>query len=576
MHFQFGNRFLIQFISCLIFCSCGEQLALPDTIIHHARIYTVNADHPWAQAIAFKEGKITTLGMNEEVLALAGPSTEVIDAGGNFLMPGFLEGHGHFAGLGSSLLVLNFLHSKSWEEIVSAVESRVKTAKPGEWIIGRGWHQEKWTSAPQPNVHGYPYHHALSAVSPSNPVLLKHASGHAVLANKAAMDAAGVTIETADPNGGHLVRGDGNAAIGVFEENAQDILDEAYRQYTTSLSAQEIEATWHEGIRLAQDECLRKGITSFQDAGSSLEDIKRLADMATTGELDIRLWMMIRHTSEYLQDKLDAFPKVGLGHGFFTCRALKASIDGALGTYGAWLLEPYTDEPEFIGHNTTSLDELARLADLCNQHGLQLSIHAIGDRANREVLNLYERKLSGQNPGRELRWRIEHAQHLSPDDIPRFSKLGVIASMQGIHCTSDAPFVSKRLGDTRAREGAYVWRSLLKHGAVVANGTDTPVEDVDPIASFYATVTRKRIDNGLEFYPEQKLTRAEAIYSYTMASAYAAFEDHLKGSLVPGKYADIIILSKDLMSCPDTEIPDAEVLLTIVNGEIRYRKQGFK
>lgn len=565
----------LSLITGALLASCNVQSVTADTIIYNAKVYTVNLEKPWVQAIAIKDSKIVSLGSDTDILQLKGPDTQIMDAGGNFVMPGFIEGHGHFPGLGSSLRILNLLHSRSWEEIVEAVAVKVKTAKPGEWIIGRGWHQEKWLQTPGQNVLGYPYHHALSAVSPSNPVLLEHASGHALLANRAAMDAAGVTLETADPKGGHIVRGDGDEAIGVFEENAQDIIEEAHRQYLTSLSEEEIHADWYEGIRLAQDECLRKGITSFQDAGSSLEEVTRLEDLALAGELDIRLWMMIRHTSDYLLDKLSEFPKVGLGQDFFTCRALKISIDGALGTYGAWLLEPYTDNPGFIGQNTSSLDELAKLADLCAEHQLQLCTHAIGDRANREVLNVYEQKMVQHKLSQDVRWRIEHAQHLSPEDIPRFGRLHVIASMQGIHCTSDAPFVIKRLGEKRAKSGAYVWRSLLDSGAVVANGTDTPVEDIDPIKSLYATVTRKRVDSAMEFYPEQKLTRAEAIYSYTMANAYAAFEENIKGSLEPDKYADIIVLSKDIMSCTDEEIPDAKVLLTIVNGEIKYRQSGF-
>jgi predicted amidohydrolase YtcJ len=382
-------------------------------------------------------------------------------------------------------------------------------------------------------------------------------------------------VETADPTGGHIVRGDGNEAVGVFEENAQDIIEEVYRQYLTSLSEEELKKQWYEGIRLAQDECLMKGITSFQDAGSSLEEIERLAGMAEDGKLDIRLWMMLRHTANFLEDKLEDFPKIGLGDHFLTCRAVKIAIDGALGSYGAWLLEPYADKPDFIGQNTSSLKELAALADLCAEHGMQLCTHAIGDRANREVLNAYEAKFSQHRLSHDIRWRIEHAQHLHPEDIPRFGKLGVIAAMQGIHCTSDAPFVVKRLGEDRARYGAYAWRSLLDHGAVVTNGTDAPVEDVDPIASFYATVTRKRIDNGMEFFPEQKLTREEAIYSYTMANAYAAFEEQLKGSLEPGKVADIVILNKDLITCTENEIPETRVLMTIVNGEIKYRDRLF-
>lgn len=561
---------------CLIsLLSCKTPGNEPDLIIFNARIYTVDPETPWAEAIAIHDGRISTIGDNETIEALKGEQTQVFDAGGHFIMPGFIEGHGHFNGLGESLLNLNFLTSRSWAEIVEAVAQKATTAKPGEWIIGRGWHQEKWIETPEPNVHGYPYHDQLSAVAPANPVLLSHASGHALFANKAAMDAAGVSIETPDPHGGRILRGTGGIAIGVFEENAQAIIGDVYREYLTTLSAQEMEARWQEGVRLAQAECLRKGITSFQDAGSSMQDADRLAALATEGKLDVRLWMMLRHTSEYLENRLTSYPRINVGDGFFTCRAVKVSIDGALGSYGAWLLSPYEDNPGFTGQNTVSLDELRKLADLCASRGMQLCTHAIGDRANRETLDVYAQKFEQHRLDQNVRWRIEHAQHLHPDDIPRFAALGIVAAMQGIHCTSDAPFVEKRLGVKRATEGAYVWRSLLDHGAVIANGTDAPVEDLDPLASLYASVTRRRTDNGMIFYPEQAMSREEAIYSYTLGCAYGAFEEKTKGSLAPGKYADLVILDKNLMTCTDGEIIDAKVLLTMVNGKVRYKSQEF-
>lgn len=574
MQFALYKYLIFTSITCVLFNACNSHVSYPDCIIHNAKVYTVSPNREWAEAIAIKEGRIEAIGADEDILKLQGDSTTIIDAAGQFIMPGFIEGHGHFPGLGKNLQNLDFLQTRSWEEVVEMVAEKVKTMKPDEWIIGRGWHQEKWEFVPVRNSYGYPYHDALSAVSPTNPVLLEHASGHALIANKAAMDIAGVTLEMADPTGGRIVRGEGNAPIGVFEENAQDIIEEAYRDYLTSLTQEEIEMQWYNGIQLAQKECLRKGITSFQDAGSSIDEVNKLAALAEAGELNVRLWVMLRHTSDFLKDKLSGFPKIGLGNDFFTSRALKISIDGALGSYGAWLLEPYSDNPDFVGQNTSSLEELSKLADLCALHDLQLCTHAIGDRANREALNVYERKIT-EHQLKSVRWRIEHAQHLHSDDIPRFGKLGVIACMQGIHCTSDAPFVEKRLGETRARTGAYVWRSLLESDAVVANGTDTPVEDINPIISFYATVTRRRIDNGMEFYPEQKLTRAEAIYSYTLANAYAAFEEDIKGSLEAGKYADLVILSKNLITCPEQEIPETQVLLTMVNGEIKYRQEGF-
>jgi len=291
--------------------------------------------------------------------------------------------------------------------------------------------------------------------------------------------------------------------------------------------------------------------------------------MAEKGEFDIRLWSMVRHSSKDLTNRLKEVRMIDVGQGHFTCRAIKSEVDGALGSFGAWLLEPYNDKADFIGQNTTEISEVEKIADLALVADMQLCVHAIGDRANREVLDIFEAKYQTSDQS-DLRWRIEHSQHLHPEDIPRFGSLGVIASMQGIHCTSDAPFVEKRLGTERARLGAYPWRSIVDSGGVVTNGTDAPVEEIDPIASYYATVTRKRIDNGFEFFPEQSLTREEAIYSYTMANAYAAFEENQKGSLEIGKYGDVTILSENWLDCTDDEILKTEIVYTIVGGEILY------
>ncbi|RLD21589.1 MAG: amidohydrolase [Bacteroidetes bacterium] len=547
------------------------QITPADVVIQNGLIYTVNSDVPWVQALAIKDGRIQSIGTNEDIQELIGQQTRVIDAKNNFVMPGFIEGHGHFGGLGSSLQNLNFLKSKSWQEIVDAVEEKVKDSEPGEWIIGGGWHQEKWADTLMRNVLGYPYHEALSAISPDNPVMLRHASGHGLMANSLAMQKAGITGETPNPSGGNIVRDMQGEAIGVFEENAMGAVTDAYREYTTTLSKEEMLAKWYEGVALAEAECLSNGVTSFQDAGSSLTELARYKQLAEDGELDVRLWAMIRHTYAYLNDKLEGYPIIDAGDGYFTSRAIKLSIDGALGSYGAWLLEPYDDKPGAFGQNTSSIKELYKLAGLCTKHKLQLCVHAIGDRANREVLDAYEvsfREISAHPEN--FRWRIEHAQHLHPDDIPRFAEFGIIAAMQGIHCTSDAPFVEKRLGAQRAKDGAYVWQSLLKSGAVVTNGTDVPVEDISTIESFYASVTRKRADSGMEFYPAQAMSREEAIYSYTMANAYAAFEEEHKGSIKPGKYADIVILSEDLIRCDEQDILSTKVLMTLVGGSIKY------
>ena len=298
------------------------------------------------------------------------------------------------------------------------------------------------------------------------------------------MDLAGISVETPNPAGGEIVRGDGGQAIGVFEETAMAAFQDAFGAYLLTLSPEENEGRWYKGIELAEQNCLENGITSFQDAGSSFVELDRYAKMAEAGELDVRLWAMIGAREENLEEGIKKYPLLNVGNNFFTCRAIKAYADGALGAFGAWMLQPYNDKPDAHGQNVTPIPDLKRVAALSFDNDLQMCIHAIGDRANRLVLDIYEENFNRDTTKKDLRWRIEHAQHINPKDIPRFKEMGVIASMQGIHCTSDAPFVEKRLGTERARMGAYPWRSLLDAGVVIANGTDAPVEDVWGIESF--------------------------------------------------------------------------------------------
>ncbi|MCC6726355.1 MAG: amidohydrolase [Saprospiraceae bacterium] len=569
---------LLPLFLALLFSACKQaQQQSADTILFNGNIYTVDEAHPTAEAIAIKDGLILQVGSNSDIEKLKGDKTEVIDLQGQFAMPGFIEGHGHFSSMGYSLIDLNFLKSKNWNEIVAAVAEAAKKAKPGEWIFGGGWHQEKWDEALEKHVQGYPYHDHLSEVAPNNPVLLEHASGHALIANKAAMDAAGISKESPDPTGGHIVRDPSGEAIGVFEENAMDAIYKVHQDYLATLSPEAQLERWKNGVELAQQECLRQGVTSFQDAASSFTEIERYKKMAEAGQLRLRLWAMVRHTSKELEGHLDGYPIINVGDRHFTCRAIKTAFDGALGSYGAWLLAPYNDKPGFDGQNTVSVEEVKAIAKLAFDKKMQLCVHTIGDRANRELLNLMEEiTKAGGKPLNDLRWRSEHAQHIDPADIPRFAQLGVIAAMQGIHCTSDAPFVVKRLGEERARLGAYPWQSLLKAGAIVGNGTDVPVEDVSPIECFYASVTRKRhqsSNTGLELFPEQKMTRAQAIKSYTLSNAYAAFEDDWKGSLTPGKVADIVVLSNDLLKCSDEAVLKTKVIWTMVGGEVLYKAE---
>ena len=546
-----------------------QTAQLADLVLTNGKIVTVEDGAPEAQAIAVRGDRIVALGSTADIKQHTGAATKVIDLNGQLVIPGFIEGHGHFNGVGEAQLNLNLMKTSSWDEIVAMVDAAVKRAKPGQWIYGRGWHQEKWSAPPSPNVEGFPTHASLDRVSPDNPVVLTHASGHATFANAKAMELSGITAATANPPGGDVLKDSSGAPTGLLRERASGLIRRGVGAPTPS--AEERLARARKVLELAAQEVLSKGITSFQDAGSSFSDVDLMKTMVDEGKLGVRLWIMIRENNAALAQNLAKYRMVDYGNGHLTVRAIKHSIDGALGSRGAWLLEPYSDKPGDTGHNTTPVDVIAETAKLALQHDYQLCVHAIGDRANRETLNIFEKAFAA-NPGRkDVRWRVEHAQHLHPSDIPRFGQLGVIASMQGVHCTSDAPFVIARLGATRAEEGAYVWQKLMKSGAIVTNGTDAPVEDVDPIASYYATASRK-LKDGSVFYPDQRMSRMEALKSYTIKAAHAAFEEGSRGSLKAGKYADMVVLSKDITSIQEDQIPTTEVMYTIVGGKVGYKK----
>ncbi len=468
--------------------------------------------------------------------------------------------------MGENKINLDLMNTKSWEEIVHQVAMAVEKAKPGQWIIGRGWHQEKWSSTPTPNVEGFPTHQSLDKVSPNNPVILTHASGHASFANAKALELSNVTKDTANPSGGEILKDKAGNPTGLLRETASRLIRRGAGEPTPTQAEAETRAM--KVLELADQEVTSKGITSFQDAGSSFEVVNNMKRMIDAGRMNVRLWVMVR---EYDPKQLAANRVIGYGGNQLTVRAIKITGDGALGSRGAWLLEPYADKADSVGLATTPVATMRQHAQTALEAGYQVCIHAIGDRANRETLNIYEDtfKKNAKN-GQDLRWRVEHAQHINAADIPRFGQLGVIAAMQGVHCTSDAPWVEPRLGAKRAEEGAYVWQKLMKSGAVVTNGTDAPVEDVDPIASYYATVTRKAKD-GKVFYGDQKMSRMEALKSYTLSNAFAAFEEDIKGSLRAGKLADITVLTKDITTVPDDEILTAKVAYTIIGGKVAYR-----
>lgn len=548
----------------------GPEMA--DLVLTNGKIVTVDPEVPEAEALAVTGYTILAVGSAEEISAHVGPGTRIMDLEGKLAVPGFIDSHGHYLSLGQSKMMLDLTRARTWDEIVVMVAEAAARAEPGTWIRGRGWHQEKWDEAPLPSVEGVPTHTGLSAVSPDNPVYLTHASGHASFVNALALELAGIDASTPDPPGGTIVKDEAGEPSGLLRETAQRIVGAAMAHAEEGRSAEQIDAENREAVRLAGEDALSKGVTSFHDAGSNFATIDFFKKLAGEGNLPVRLYVMVRRESNQEMDRrLPDYRMLPEGNAFLTVRSIKRQVDGALGAHGAWLLEPYEDL-ESTGLVLEPLDDIMGTARVAIKHGFQVNTHAIGDRGNREILDLYERAFQEAGvDGRELRWRMEHAQHLHPDDVGRFAELGIIASMQGIHCTSDGPWVFQRLGVERAASGAYLWRDLMDSGAVVNNGTDTPVEDVDPLASFYASVTR-RMPNGEYFFPEKAMTREEALASYTINGAYSAFEEHVKGSLTPGKYADIVVLSVDIMTVPAEEILTTEVVYTIVGGKVRYSR----
>lgn len=554
----------------ILFSQQGMSEEPADLVLRGGKVVTLDENIPEAAAIAIHGDRIVAVGTDAEMQPRIGPTTQVIELAGRMVMPGFIEGHGHFLSLGDSLRSLDLAKAKSWDEIVGLVAAEAKKTPAGQWIVGRGWHQGKWTASPVPNVQGYPVHDALSEATPEHPVLLTHGTGHMTFANAKAMHLAEISENSPDIKGGEILRDSSGKPTGSFRENASRPVHQAHAKSLAGRTAEQRQADLREVARLAAEECVKHGVTSFQDAGTRTNDVDLLRSMADEGKLPLRLWIMLNDSNDVLAKRMAEYRVIGAAHQYVTVRSIKRLIDGAIGTHGAWLLEPYDDLPGSTGNNTLALTSLEQTAELAIQHNYQLCVHAIGDRANREVLDLFERTFAKHRVnGATLRWRIEHAQHIDPADIPRFHQLGVIASMQANHATSDGPFVVARLGERRAKLSSYAWRSLLDTGAMVINGTDVPVEPINPLGSFYASVTRK-MASGVAFYPEQAMTRMEALRSYTRDAAYAAFEEQDKGTLALGKLADLVVLSHDLRNAAEEEIAKARVVYTIVGGKIVY------
>ena len=560
-----NNKLILSLLALFIF-GCEDQKA--DMIIHNGVIYTMNDLNPITEAVAVGDGKIIALGKYRDLDPLINAKTKIINLSGAMMTPGIIEGHGHFYGLGLAKMQLDLSKTESYQDLIDMVSDAVRNSNPGEWILGRGWHQSKWSDNKDDFVKGFQTHDRLSEVSPNNPVWLKHASGHAGFANQNAMDIANVNRETEFGFGGEIIKDLSKEPTGVFNERAQGLISS---HIDNNLS----EDSDIRAIELAVKTSLENGITSFHDAGTGKKTIEILREAINRGILKVRIYAMLTsRDTTLLNEWYKKGPEIGTGGDLLTIRSIKLNADGALGSRGAWLIDEYTDRPGHYGMPTQSMEYVYRVAKNGLLSGFQVNSHAIGDKANREILNEYE-KVFNEHPdlAADHRWRIEHAQHVAPADIPRFGRMKVIPSIQGIHMSSDRPWAIDRLGKKRIEESAYVWRDLIDHGAILINGSDVPVEPIDPIASFYASTTRKTLKGFPDFgyEPKQKMTRIEALKSYTLNAAYGAFEENIKGSIEIGKYADFTVFSQNLITIPEDKILDTKILYTIVNGVVEYQ-----
>ena len=523
-----------------------------------ARGYSGDPGNPSFDAVAVKAGRILAVGRHAPVLEThRGPKTELVDLKNGYVYPGFVDAHAHFASLGKLKRQLDARGTKSFEDLVALAKERAAKVAPGEWIIGGRWDHASW------GMKEFPSHHKLSEAVPDVPVFLSRVDGHAALANRKAMELAGIARDTADPDGGDILRDAAGDATGIFVDNAMDLVRRAIPRTVGSLEAVALEA---------QEACLRAGLTGVHDMGVSIGEADQYVQLVESGKIKIRLYLALSDQPDLAAVLATRKPFAG---DRVAVRAVKLYQDGAMGSRGALLLEPYSDKPvNDKGELNTGLRvgdpaHLREVAAAAAKHGWQVCVHAIGDRANREVLDAFE--AAGAT---EARFRIEHAQCVSPADIPRFAKLGVIASMQPTHCTSDMRWAEERVGPERVK-GCYAWRRLLDAGARLAGGSDFPVESENPMLGFIAAVTRQDLEGRPAggWRPDQRLTREEALRLFTIDAAYAAFEEKVRGTLERGKHADFVVLSGDLFKTPDAELSRLQVVHTVIAGETVYSRK---
>ncbi|HSF23471.1 MAG TPA: amidohydrolase [Blastocatellia bacterium] len=532
-----------------------------DTVFINGNVYTVNERQPRAEAIAVKGSKIIFVGSNKQAKPYQGKNTRVVDLKGGTVVPGLTDSHYHLSGVGAREITLNLEGIGSLEEFLAKVKERVDRAKPGEWVTGLGWIETHW----KPPV--FPTRWDLDKISPNNPVALDRADGHGLVVNSAALKLASVDKSTPSPFGGEIMKdkqtGEPN---GMLLDAAQGLIE----RFIPNTGSSE------EAILLGVKRSIELGWCQIQDAGGSYSDVASIRKLYSEGKIKLRIYKAVHGPSAASAKLLTDGASTGEFDGRFTLRTIKVVFDGALGSKGAALLEKYADH-DTAGFLTRTEEEMLPMLIDALKRGIQIETHAIGDRANRVILNLYEKAFNAVSPDqrkvREPRWRVEHAQIVNPVDLPRFAKLGVIPSMQPSHAIGDLFFAPSRLGIKRL-EGAYAWQSFIKSGSIIAGGSDAPVERGEPMIEFYAAVARRGLNgfSGEGWHPEQAVTREQALKMFTIWAAYAAFEESVKGSIEVGKLADLTVLSADIMKIAEDQILKTRCVMTVIGGEVVFKR----
>ena len=539
--------------------------AEPTTVYVGGNIVTLDEKEPRAQAIALADDRVLAVGTDKDIRALAGPGTKVVDLKGRTVTPGLVDAHAHLVSLGLTRTRIDLSRAKSETEAAEMLRRKAAETPAGQWIQGENWNQNNWPGAQFPKAE------SLDKITTEHPVFLNRIDGHASWVNTKAMKLAGVSAATKDPEGGKIIRHADGRPTGVLVDNAQDLVSGKI----PPSSRKEIEAAF----RTAFSEAVSLGLTEVHDMGMSRESLSVLQEMAAKEPLPLRVQVYLSGGDKALVDEwFKRGPQIGGHGGFLTVRGVKLFADGALGSRGAALLEPYLDDRANSGLVLIEKKELVETSVRALKAGFQIATHAIGDRANRLVLDAYEEAFKKYPTASSPRFRIEHAQILNAADIPRFAKLGVVASMQATHCTSDMPWVPARIGDRRAKEGAYAWRSFLKSGAVLANGSDAPVESINPVLGLYASVTRKDLDGKPQkgWLAEQKLTIDEALRSFTKGPAQASFQEQGRGAIAAGRVADFTVFGEDITKVSSERLKSARVEMTVVGGRAVFDANASK